>query len=36
MKQVYWLCNAHIDPVWQWDWEEGLTIYPFINKRVNR
>lgn len=26
MKQVYWLCNAHIDPVWQWDWEEGLTV----------
>lgn len=25
MKQVYLLCNAHIDPVWQWEWEEGLT-----------
>lgn len=21
--KVYLLCNAHIDPMWQWDWEEG-------------
>ncbi len=24
MKSMYLICNAHIDPVWQWDWEEGL------------
>ena len=24
MKTMYLICNAHIDPVWQWDWEEGL------------
>ena len=24
MKKVYLLCNAHLDPVWQWTWEEGL------------
>lgn len=24
MKQIYLLCNAHLDPVWQWEWEEGL------------
>ena len=23
MKTVYMICNAHIDPVWQWEWEEG-------------
>lgn len=22
-KRVYLLCNAHIDPVWLWEWEEG-------------
>ena len=22
-KTVYMICNAHIDPVWQWEWEEG-------------
>ena len=23
MKQVHRICNAHIDPIWQWDWQEG-------------
>ncbi len=23
MKKVFLLCNAHLDPVWQWEWEEG-------------
>lgn len=23
MKQLYMVCNAHIDPVWLWEWEEG-------------
>lgn len=23
-KKVYLVCNAHIDPVWQWEWEEGV------------
>ena len=23
MKKLYLICNAHIDPVWQWEWEEG-------------
>jgi len=22
-KRIHMLCNAHIDPVWQWEWEEG-------------
>lgn len=22
-KCVFLLCNAHLDPVWQWEWEEG-------------
>lgn len=22
-KRVHLICNAHIDPVWLWDWEEG-------------
>lgn len=24
MKQLYLLCNAHLDPVWQWQREEGM------------
>lgn len=24
MKELYLLCNAHIDPVWQWTREEGV------------
>ncbi|HJD23533.1 MAG TPA: alpha-mannosidase [Firmicutes bacterium] len=24
MKEVHLICNAHIDPVWLWEWEEGL------------
>ena len=23
MSEIHLLCNAHIDPVWQWEWEEG-------------
>ncbi len=23
MKEIYLICNAHLDPVWQWEWEEG-------------
>lgn len=23
MKNVYLLCNAHIDPIWLWKWQEG-------------
>lgn len=26
MKELHLICNAHIDPVWQWDWEEGLGV----------
>lgn len=22
-KTLYLICNAHLDPVWLWDWEEG-------------
>ena len=22
-RKVYLVCNAHIDPVWLWEWEEG-------------
>ena len=22
-KRAHLICNAHIDPVWQWEWEEG-------------
>ncbi len=22
-KKIYLVCNAHLDPVWQWEWEEG-------------
>lgn len=23
MKTVHLVCNAHLDPVWMWDWDEG-------------
>ena len=23
-KRVHLICNAHLDPVWQWEWEEGV------------
>jgi len=23
MKEVHMICNAHLDPIWQWEWEEG-------------
>lgn len=23
-KKVHLICNAHIDPIWQWDWQEGV------------
>ena len=22
-KRIFMVCNAHLDPVWQWEWEEG-------------
>ena len=26
MKKLILVCNAHIDPVWQWDWQEGVGV----------
>jgi len=23
-KKVFLVCNAHLDPVWLWQWQEGL------------
>ena len=25
MKRVHLICNAHLDPVWLWRWQEGCT-----------
>lgn len=25
MKRLHLICNAHIDPIWQWTWDEGLS-----------
>ena len=25
MKKRHLICNAHIDPIWQWDWQEGAS-----------
>ncbi len=25
MKKLHLICNAHIDPIWQWQWAEGLS-----------
>lgn len=24
-QKVHLICNAHIDPIWQWDWQEGAS-----------
>ena len=24
-RVIHVVCNAHLDPVWQWTWEDGLT-----------
>lgn len=24
-KRIHLVCNAHLDPVWLWHWEDGLT-----------
>ena len=24
-KRIHLICNAHIDPIWQWDWQEGAS-----------
>lgn len=24
-KRMHLVCNAHIDPIWQWDWPEGVS-----------
>ena len=25
MKVLHLVCNSHLDPVWQWDWDEGAS-----------
>ena len=25
MKELHLVCNAHLDPVWMWDWTEGAS-----------
>lgn len=25
MKKLHLICNSHLDPVWQWDWQEGVS-----------
>ena len=25
MKELHLVCNAHLDPVWMWDWKEGAS-----------
>lgn len=25
MKRLHLICNSHLDPVWQWQWEEGIS-----------
>ena len=26
LKRVHMICNAHIDPLWQWDLPEGVSV----------
>lgn len=25
MKTLHLICNAHLDPIWQWTWDEGIS-----------
>lgn len=25
MKKLHLICNAHLDPIWQWTWDEGFS-----------
>ncbi len=25
MKKLHLICNAHLDPIWQWTWDEGIS-----------
>lgn len=25
MKKIHLICNAHLDPIWQWSWDEGIS-----------
>ena len=25
MKRLHLICNAHLDPIWQWTWDEGFS-----------
>ena len=25
MKTLHLICNAHLDPIWQWEWQEGAS-----------
>ena len=25
MRKLHLICNAHIDPIWQWTWDEGIS-----------
>ena len=27
-RKIHLICNAHIDPVWLWNWEEGAAAAP--------
>ena len=24
-QRIHLVCNAHIDPIWQWEWQEGAS-----------
>lgn len=38
VKKIYLLCNAHLDPVWLWEWEEGVaeTLSTFLPRLFYR
>ena len=25
MKRLHLICNAHLDAIWQWTWDEGIS-----------
>lgn len=25
MRNIHLICNAHLDPIWQWTWDEGIS-----------
>ena len=36
MEKLFLVCNAHLDPIWRWEWPERVEVvdYKFLNDRI--